>query len=138
MMNKKNLKSLRNDKRAVSPVIGVILMVAITVILAAVIGAFVFGLGPSTGTVAPQANLVTSGMTTSGFTLEHNGGDAVNLSQCKLFVAGAEETLPGWAAGLLEVGETTSVSAATIVDGALITITHTPSQGVIYQTTARI
>jgi flagellin-like protein len=33
------------DNRAVSPVIGVILMVAITVILAAVIGTFVLGLG---------------------------------------------------------------------------------------------
>jgi len=36
---------IRDDERAVSPVIGVILMVAITVILAAVIGAFVLDLG---------------------------------------------------------------------------------------------
>ncbi len=137
MMNKKNL-NLKNDKRAVSPVIGVILMVAITVILAAVIGAFVFGLGPSTGEVAPQANLVTSSMTDTGFTLEHNGGDAVNLSQCKLFVAGSLIGTPGWTTtDLFEVGETESISA-TIADGNLITITHTPSQGVIYQTTARI
>ena len=35
------------DEEAVSPVIGVILMVAITVILAAVIAAFVFGMGGS-------------------------------------------------------------------------------------------
>ncbi|WP_121822943.1 type IV pilin [Halostella salina] len=42
-----NIKTLFNtdDERAVSPVIGVILMVAITVILAAVIGAFVLDLG---------------------------------------------------------------------------------------------
>ncbi|WP_310732464.1 type IV pilin N-terminal domain-containing protein [Halostella litorea] len=41
-----NLKFNSNhDDRAVSPVIGVILMVAITVILAAVIGAFVLDLG---------------------------------------------------------------------------------------------
>ena len=38
------------DDRAVSPVIGVILMVAITVILAAVIGTFVLGLGDSVQT----------------------------------------------------------------------------------------
>ena len=37
---------LKNEK-AVSPVIGVILMVAVTVILAAVVGSFVFGLGSS-------------------------------------------------------------------------------------------
>jgi flagellin-like protein len=36
---------LSGEDRGVSPVIGVILMVAITVILAAVIGAFVLGLG---------------------------------------------------------------------------------------------
>ena len=35
----------RKDEKAVSPVIGVILMVAITVILAAVIASFVFGMG---------------------------------------------------------------------------------------------
>ncbi|MEA1992469.1 MAG: type IV pilin N-terminal domain-containing protein [Thermodesulfobacteriota bacterium] len=37
--------SFKKGEDAVSPVIGVILMVAITVILAAVIGAFVFGMG---------------------------------------------------------------------------------------------
>jgi len=42
-----DLKQLSNDNTAVSPVIGVILMVAITVILAAVIGTFVLGLGDS-------------------------------------------------------------------------------------------
>ncbi|MDW7777258.1 MAG: type IV pilin N-terminal domain-containing protein [Methanosarcinales archaeon] len=43
---KANQKFTR-DEDAVSPVIGVILMVAITVILAAVIAAFVFGMGSS-------------------------------------------------------------------------------------------
>lgn len=37
----------KKDEKAVSPVIGVILMVAITVILAAVIASFVFGMGSS-------------------------------------------------------------------------------------------
>ena len=36
-------KNFRNETSAVSPVIGVILMVAITVILSAVIGSYVFG-----------------------------------------------------------------------------------------------
>ncbi len=49
------VRELLGDDRAVSPVIGVILMVAITVILAAIIGALVLGIG--TGTQAtPQAN----------------------------------------------------------------------------------
>ena len=80
MMNKKSLKSLKNDKRAVSPVIGVILMVAITVILAAVIAAFVFGVGPSTA--APQASFVVKScsVTTGQIILEHQGGDSVTLT----------------------------------------------------------
>jgi flagellin-like protein len=38
------MMKFRENEEAVSPVIGVILMVAITVILAAVIAAFVFGM----------------------------------------------------------------------------------------------
>lgn len=45
MSLKTQLKEKVSEKRAVSPVIGVILMVAITVILAAIIGTFVLGLG---------------------------------------------------------------------------------------------
>ena len=49
------LRELLTDDDAVSPVIGVILMVAITVILAAVIAAFVLGLG-DTSNVSPQVS----------------------------------------------------------------------------------
>lgn len=42
-------ESFSGESRAVSPVIGVILMVAITVILAAVIGTFVLNLGDNVG-----------------------------------------------------------------------------------------
>jgi len=50
----------RSKEDAVSPVIGVILMVAVTVILAAVIAAFVFGMGSgvkSTKVVAATAQI---------------------------------------------------------------------------------
>jgi len=56
-----NLKTAFQDNdRAVSPVIGVILMVAITVILAAVVGTFVLGLGDQIGGSA------TAGVTVDG------------------------------------------------------------------------
>ncbi|SFM89644.1 type IV pilin [Methanolobus profundi] len=70
---------------AVSPVIGVILMVAITVILAAVIAAFVFGMGPPEQ--APQASLRASADTietgATGIKLEHQGGDAIVLTDAR-------------------------------------------------------
>lgn len=49
------VKQLFTEEDAVSPVIGVILMVAITVILAAVIGAFVLNIGGSQDT-APSVS----------------------------------------------------------------------------------
>ena len=50
------LKQFFKDDDAVSPVIGVILMVAITVILAAVIATFVLGLGEQVSDSAPNAS----------------------------------------------------------------------------------
>ncbi|ABE51962.1 type IV pilin [Methanococcoides burtonii] len=74
------LKMNRNED-AVSPVIGVILMVAITVILAAVIAAFVFGMGaPET---APQASVRGAPAELGGnnvLKLEHQGGDMVTFT----------------------------------------------------------
>jgi len=58
--------NLLGDDDAVSPVIGVILMVAITVILAAVIGTFVLGLGDQVSNTSPQAS----------FTFDYTGGEA--------------------------------------------------------------
>jgi len=69
------------EEDAVSPVIGVILMVAITVTLAAVIAAFVFGMGPPEQ--APQASLRASAMEDNSskvIKLEHQGGDEVVLA----------------------------------------------------------
>jgi len=60
---------LFDDDRAVSPVIGVILMVAITVILAAVIGTFVLGLGDQLQATTPQASF--------GFDTEYDKHDVV-------------------------------------------------------------
>jgi len=74
------------NNKAVSPVIGVILMVAITVILAAAIGSSVFGQG--TAQPAPQANLnieadgITDGLAT--IKIEHLGGDPINFSKSKV------------------------------------------------------
>ena len=88
------LKRLLTDDEAVSPVIGVILMVAITVILAAVIGTFVLGLGDQVQSTAPQASFsfdYDSSTTPSGglydgsgdggtLTITHDGGDSITNS----------------------------------------------------------
>lgn len=81
-----DLKKLFNNNKAVSPVIGVVLMVAITVILAAAIGSSVFGQGPAKS--APQANIdikaagIVDGesedaTSVASLKFEHLGGDPI-------------------------------------------------------------
>ena len=82
------MKRMNINEDAVSPVIGVILMVAITVILAAVMGAFVFGM--DTPTVAPMASLQITEATGDTFKLEHNGGDELQWNMTKMFLDGTE------------------------------------------------
>jgi len=75
-MNKKLTGS--EDERAVSPVIGVILMVAITVILAAVIAAFVLDIGPGAQSINAQASI--SGDQSEEVTIDiDNAGNADNI-----------------------------------------------------------
>jgi flagellin-like protein len=80
---RKDMKSGKNDE-AVSPVIGTILMVAITVILAAVIAAFVLGMG--TPQKAPQAQLRFTADTTNGFKISHEGGDSLVTTEEKITI----------------------------------------------------
>lgn len=82
----------RKDEEAVSPVIGVILMVAITVILAAVIAAFVFGMGTPTAT--PQASLTISGAQASGLTITHGGGVSLILANERVTVVWSNNNTP--------------------------------------------
>jgi len=86
------LVKMLKDKKGVSPVIGVILMVAITVILAAVIATFVFGMG-SKVKAAPNAQLVLSDAEDKLDTqndvilyIEHFGGDTLKCDELKVIV----------------------------------------------------
>ncbi len=71
-------KTLRNDERGVSAVIGVILMIAITVVIAAVVAAFAYGIIGGV-TKAPSSSVVIEnaqrGETT--VTVVHRGGDII-------------------------------------------------------------
>lgn len=94
-MNLKNIFKSDGDERAVSPVIGVILMVAITVILAAVIGAFVIGIGDDQSTV-PQASWDISQSTEeidgddyTTMTVTHSSGSSISESNIDVTVEGS-------------------------------------------------
>lgn len=85
--------------RAVSPVIGVVLMVGITVVLAAVIGTLVLNMGSQAGETGPNAQLEVRDATAdfdhtdndsdAFLTISHNGGDPVNADAIRLVVRNA-------------------------------------------------
>jgi flagellin-like protein len=91
------MKIFRRNEEAVSPVIGVILMVAITVILAAVIAAFVFGLGGQqvaapTVSITAANNPETTGV--SDLKIQHKGGEMLKDKDWKISVIPATGSVP--------------------------------------------
>jgi len=120
-----DFKKLADDEKAVSPVIGVILMVAITVILAAVIGTFVLGLGDQLQNTTPSASFGFDQETTSWnsngdeetsptVTITHESGDTIEAANLKLSVNGKP------AYDLTNGDDTTSATSSQIWTGGSV------------------
>jgi len=136
------------EDRAVSPVIGVILMVAITVILAAVIGTFVLGLGDQIGDTAPQASFDVDDATadaTNGvsLTLAKTGGQDLDARDLVLSVDGSRTNTSvesGLGSNTWQTGQSvrfTDEGSASYSSGDRVTVRliHDPSGNAIYSTT---
>lgn len=105
------LNRLITEKRAVSPVIGVILMVAITVILAAVVGSFVLGIAADVSETSPNAQISFDYDTGEGtVVLTHDGGSSFQANDVRL--AGIDEP-ESVRSGAWEAGATIRAGDAT-------------------------
>ena len=138
-----------SETRAVSPVIGVILMVAITVILAAVIGTFVLGLGDSLGDNQPTAQLsVDVDTDDQNLTVEHNGGDRIDSDTLRVIVSdasdGSTDSAEGRVNPALSVGDTVSGSfgdggsGTEVTDEIRVRIVHEPSDSFLLDRTVEL
>jgi flagellin-like protein len=120
------LKTLIQDDDAVSPVIGVILMVAITVILAAVIGTFVLGLGDQVSNTSPSASFSFDyDSTTEDLTITHDGGDSLEGANLNVKTTG---TLSGGFANT-EVTAGDSITVQTVKSGDTVRVVWTSPNG---------
>ncbi|VVB88298.1 Uncharacterised protein [uncultured archaeon] len=123
------MEIFRKNEEAVSPVIGVILMVAITVILAAVIAAFVFGLG-GTQTAAPTASITAANNPDTpnviDMKIQQKGGDTLKAGDWKLSIVpvGTSPVFVTSAAtnGNFSVGSQI-IANVTTVNGTAVTVT---------------
>lgn len=121
--------NLRNwfgdDDRAVSPVIGVILMVAVTVILAAVVSMLVLDMGNNVQS-APQATFAFDSVANGSqydVTITHQGGDPINTSQVQIVGGGVDET---WNAGVINAGDSKTI---TVNSGSTVRLIWKDSNG---------
>ncbi|MDD3621417.1 MAG: type IV pilin N-terminal domain-containing protein [Methanofollis sp.] len=93
------MRTLREDHSAVSPIVGVMLMLVVTVIIAAVVSAYAAGMGEQ-NPKAPQANLEMTVITTPGWQglqFEHKGGDVIDLKDLKIgFMTGDTQMEMGY------------------------------------------
>jgi len=123
------LKQLFTDDDAVSPVIGVILMVAITVILAAVIGAFVLDIGGSQES-APQVQWDWSDDPNGSVAVElsHGGGDTLSSDDTQQMDVNSNDLSGSGGAGTI----LWTTSSAT--DGDEFTLSWESSDGSTSQT----
>ncbi|MGM0718806.1 MAG: type IV pilin [Halobacteriota archaeon] len=130
-----------SDDRAVSPVIGVILMVAITVILAAVIGTFVLGLGDQLGDTAPQASFTIDNNGSETINITKTGGQSLESGDLVLSVDGqrVNESIPGdtWETGERKEITNSPEGSDTSWDSgeATVRIIHDPSGNAIFERT---
>ena len=125
------------DDRAVSPVIGVILMVAITVILAAVIASMTLGLGDSFGQTAPTATLSMSDAdgtfsptdtnTEDAVVFTHDGGQDIAASEVKVVLRSAADNgeIATWNDGSFDTSDGLGLN----LNGNTLTATDTISTG---------
>jgi len=79
-----------NNERAVSPVVGVMLMLVVTIIIAAVVSAFGGGL-MQTDTKAPQASITGEYSQYYGLKMTHMGGESLDTKDLVVQIRPSEE-----------------------------------------------
>jgi len=94
-MELKNIRRLLTEEDAVTPVIGIILVVAITVILAAVVGVYGLGIGDQVQDAPPNADFdFTYNAAGDEVTIEHNGGQPIQRDNIEVVVSGSSNVDP--------------------------------------------
>lgn len=117
------LKRLLTDEDAVSPALGVALLIAITVILVAVVGAVVLGIGPNAGE-APNAQLEFE-QGSGDVTAVHKGGDKLVASEMAVKVNGSGS--PGSISSDMTSGDSTVVATSMSTGDTVRVVWQSPS-----------
>ncbi len=120
-------RQFTSDDRGISPVIGVVLMLALTVIGASVVGTAVFGsLGDVSGDTA-QASFTFSEEANGDLTIRHSAGDT--LEAARLTVTAEGSTVSAGFAGSVTPGDEGTVDAGDLSTGDDVLVKYETSDG---------
>ena len=119
----KYLEILHKDQRGVSPIIGVILMVAITVVMGAVIAGFAYGyLGTTTKAPTVSLSVIDDPTDQDSVLIKHNGGESMSGGEWKCSVTAGKES----SANFSSQTETGSVAIST---GSVLDVDYITNDG---------
>jgi len=125
----KYLLILHKDQRGVSPVIGVILMVAITIVMGAVIAGFAYGyLGTTTKAPTVSLSVIDDPTDQASLLIKHNGGESVGANEWKCSVTAGKES----SANFTSQTETGAVAIST---GVVLDVDYITTNGTTAITT---
>ena len=116
--------SFPTDSRGVSPVIGVILMVALTVILATVLGTVVLDFASGLSEQPPQAAFGYERNDADEITITHVSGDQIDNNRVRITVDGDEVYPDDSGSAVSKTGWASPIEAGDTVD-----IEHTDADG---------
>ncbi len=116
----KYFKKFLRDQRGVSPVIGVILMVAITVVMGAVVAGFVYGyLGTTSKAPNVGLSVIDDPTDQASMLVKHNGGESIGVNEWKASVTVGKESSADFTSQT-ETGDV-AISTGTTLDVDYIT-----------------
>ncbi|MBP2134420.1 FlaG/FlaF family flagellin (archaellin) [Methanomicrobium sp. W14] len=117
---------MKNNDSAVSPVVGVMLMLVVTIIIAAVVSGFAGGFAQGQ-TKAPQATIQGEFSTTSGLKIIHAGGEAIPTTDMVITLKNG----PTFGSNL-EAMSTNALNLATVTDSNSVPVQYfNPETGAV-------
>ena len=119
----KYFEKLLKNKRGVSPVIGVILMVAITVVMGAVIAGFAYGyLGNTPKAPNVALSVIDDPTDQTSFLVKHSGGESIDGGDWECSVTDGKESSS-------DFSTQTELGDLDIATGTVLTVTNQTDNG---------
>jgi flagellin-like protein len=142
----KYFKELQRDQRGVSPVIGVILMVAITVVMGAVIAGFAYGyLGNTPKAPNIALSVIDAPSDNTTVLVKHSGGESIVANEWKGSLTAGKESSANFTTqtqlGANAISTGTTLNVTTDTNGIAVTVgwyhfvaVHTGSDAILLDT----